>query len=140
MKNQKFESTKDSKNLAIFLGIAAILTGLIFNKWSIERIFAVDEYISSGKIISAIVCLQVGSIIFGLYLLLKRPRLLISVAARYILFFGIGASTLLGGYGNLRALGIINPHRKMLEVFRSIQASEELILALYLCVCEDLRR
>ncbi len=130
MENQQFASAKDSKNLAVFLGVAFILTGLLFNKWSIERVFVADEHLTSSMNIAAIVCFQVGSIILGLYFLLKRPRLLISVVVRYILFIGIGASTLLGGYGNLRALGIINPHRKMLEVFRSIQASEELILAL----------
>ena len=51
MENQQFASAKDSKNLALFLGVAFILTGLLFNKWSIESIttYATDMITESIK-------------------------------------------------------------------------------------------
>ena len=42
----------------------------------------------------------------------------------------LGAAVALGAYANLRPLNIINPHREILKVFRTIEASEDLIASL----------
>ena len=127
---QQLSAVQRSKNTAVFLGVSLVLTGLSLNKWSIEQLFVLDAYISSVRFIVAIVIFQICCIVPGLWFLCRRPILSISVALYRITVFGLAVGMLVGVYGNLIALSMINPHREMLETFRTLNASEELILSL----------
>ena len=123
-------STKRLRNAVVSLGVLLVLAGLSLNKWSIERIFLADDHLDSSEFIAAIVIFQILCIVSGVWLLLRKPALPIPIVVHCIVVFCLAAGVLFGGYGNLRALHIINPHREMLELFRAINASEELHLAL----------
>lgn len=127
-----------------WVGVLLVLVGLLFNTWAIERLFVIDEDITSRLVNTGIVAFQLSCIGVGLWLGLSRsalsvlvwlnrllPRAL-SVSLYWLVVCSLSVGVLLGGYGSLRELHIIDPQREMRTVFRGIQTSEELILALTL--------
>lgn len=104
-----------------WLGALFILAGLLLNKWSIEHIFLASEHLASSRFIALIVIFEIGCIALGLWFLLRRLALSIPVVARRIGVFGLVVGVLVGGYGNLKALRIIDPHREMREVLRRVK-------------------
>jgi hypothetical protein len=118
------------KNDAVVFGCLLVLSGLLLNKWSLERIFAPDEHISSGVSTALIVVFELCLLLAGLWLLLKRPVLTIPVLLRRTVVLGLAAGVLLGSYGSMKAMGVIDPHRDARNAWKTMVASEELIFDL----------
>lgn len=118
------------RNATALLGWLAFLAALALNKWSVERVVSPDEQISHGPYIVAIVLFQLGCLAVGLWLLARRPALPIPALLRGAVAVGLGAGVLVGVYGNLKAAGIVDPHREARGAWQAMVASEELIFRL----------
>lgn len=115
---------------SLLLGALLVLAAVALNKWTLEPIFARDETISSPLSIAVIVAFQLVLLTAGVLLLLKRPALPGPAALRYLAMSVLAAGVLLGGYGTLRATGVIDPHRETRGAWATMAASEELIFEL----------
>ena len=105
---------------------AAVVTGLVLNKWSVERLLAPDERIISTNYIVAIVVGQLFWLALGFGLARRatpRPLRVIVLAVATPLILS-------GSYGTLWALGAIDPHRERRLALAEIQAQEELLSTL----------
>ena len=80
---------------ALPLGVLLVLTALVMNKWSLERIFSPDEYISSGLSIALIAVFELCLFLAGLWLLLKRPALTTPVLLRRAVAIGLAGGVLM---------------------------------------------
>ncbi len=124
---QQDASARRAGNVPILLGLLLILLGLLWNKWGLERILSPNEHIGRGINIAAIVVFQVCCLGAGLWLLLKGRRLAFPAALRRAAIAVLGAALLVGGYGNLKAMGFIVPNRELYTAWQKMVASEELI-------------
>ncbi len=123
-------ATQDHAGSRPWLGVLAILVGLAWNKWSIERLAAPDEHIASALFAALIACFQLTAGGLGSWWIWKRPGIRLSGRAASIAGTGMAALLLLGIYGNLRALRIVDPYRERRLAWQEINAAENLLMAL----------
>lgn len=115
---------------ALSLGFLLALTGVSLNKWSVERVLVPDEHIASTGYVATIVTFQSLLLFLGLWLLLGRRAPFLPGVVRKMLIPGLVAGVLLGFYGNLKALGIIDPNRELRAAWDAVVTSEEVIMSL----------
>jgi len=65
------DTTQSKKSL--YLGLALIASGILFNKWFIETTLVADEVIRSSSYSLIIILFEIISVIIGSYLLIKQP-------------------------------------------------------------------
>jgi len=123
----KTQAQKGSGKGALTLGILLVLTGLVVNKWSLERLFSPREHISSPVSITIIAVFDIVLLAVGLWLVIRRPRLPVPALARHAFAVVLGASCLVGAYGTLRATGVVDPYRATRNEWTTMAESEELI-------------
>ena len=110
---------------SIAAGWLLIAAGLLSHKWALERLLAADERIDGLAFQAAILLLQLGCIVAGMALV-RRP-LRVPAARAIVLAIAVVGLTI-GVYGNLRALGLVDPHRELRARWVEINDSEELIV------------
>src|SRR5688500_9295058 len=111
------------------LGALLVLAAVALNTWTLEPVFARDETISSPPFITLIAAFQLVLLTAGAMVLLQRPALR-PPPLRYMAMSVLADGGLLGGYGTLRATGVIDPHRETRGAWAVMAASEELIFEL----------
>lgn len=114
------------------IGLLLVLVALIFNKWSLERLFSADEHIYADTSIAIIVVLQVFIFAAGVWLILRKPSLHFKVATVRVAVLALLSVLCVGIYGNLKALHIIDPDRDLRLAWAEMSAGEELLLKLTL--------
>jgi hypothetical protein len=121
------QARKDSGKGALVLAILLILAGLALNKWSLEKLFSAREHITATSSIAAIAVFEAVLIALGLWLALRRPRLPGPAFARHAFSVVLLGGFLVGGYGMLRATGVVDPYRETRGAWATMAESEELI-------------
>ncbi|RMH23499.1 MAG: VCBS repeat-containing protein, partial [Acidobacteria bacterium] len=123
----------DSPGLTrLWLGALAVIDGLLLNKWSVERLVAADEHIASWRSIALIGAGQLALIAAGAGLILghRRGWRLPSRHLLHGMLAVVVAGFAFGGYGSLRALGVVDPYREVRAAWDELAASEDLLLEL----------
>lgn len=117
-------------NAARWAGVGLALAGLAINRWSLAWFLTADRSITSTTTLTAIVVTQAILVLAGVFLLVRPPAL--ARAASGLATALLLAVTGLGGFGTLRALGIVktaNEDRLSTQIAR-MNASETLHLNL----------
>jgi len=117
-------SSRSSSVLGFFL----ILSGLLLNKWALGKLLAPDGTFESSLLVGSIIALEALLVAAGIGTLALRPAILhrsgLAVTSGLVLTLLIAA----GAYGNVRAMGYLDPHRVLNEAMETMLMSEEFIL------------
>ena len=112
------------------LGLLIALMGALVNKWSLGPVLAPDERITSWVFLTPIVAFQVGCLLVGSWLLMRRPTISFGSTLLRLTLVGSTGALLVGSYGTLRALKVVDPHRELRATWEQVNTSEDLTLAL----------
>jgi len=67
--------TRERRNLSALIGILCVIMGIMINKLTLEKTVVSDGRIESTQHNIVIIVIQLALVGFGLYLLIKRPRI-----------------------------------------------------------------
>ena len=112
------------------LGLLLVLTGALVNKWSLGPVLAPDERITAWVFLTPIVASQASCLVTGSWLLMRKGTFAIRPTLRRLMLVGSAAGLLVGSYGTLRALRVIDPHRELRATWDQLNATEDLTVRL----------
>ena len=112
------------------LGTSLLSTGLLVNQWSLGHLLAADERLTSWLFLIPILAFQAACLLTGGRLLARSSQEAFHSAWYRTALLGSTVALLVGGYGTLRALGVVDPHRELRATWDAVNTSEDLTLAL----------
>ncbi len=112
------------------VGVMMVLNGLLFNRWSIQALFASDGHVNDPRFPGMVMALQAAAILGGLVVVRRSRtipdgRSLVSPLATVL-----AIAALVGGFGCLRASLAAVEAAEIRRDWERVNASEDLLLAL----------
>ena len=124
------QTQRINPRLVAIVGALIVLSGVLFNPWSLAHLFSSSHHIGATWKLSAIYTAQAMAILVGVVVMWRGARMRLPAVALRSLSALLLAGLAVASYGNLRALKIINPDAALEEAWAELVAAEEVLLGL----------